>query len=309
MEKFKTFYEIAYSFVRKIKYDHVSSFAGHAALFMLMALFPMLMFIMSMLKYLPIDWSDALENLLVMMPAGFTPFLKQILEEAYTESTTVALRYATMIVMLYCAARGVYAVVVGMNAVYGIREERNTLLVYLISAVYVIGLFVMIGLMLVLIVLGNRLFSTLIQFFPWLGGFHAIFRYGKYLCMFAVLLLFFLTLYMTMPNRKSKIRYELPGTFFTAVVWLIFSWAFSFYIENFGNYSITYGSLATIVVFIVWLYGTMNIIFIGGEINVVLRVFMEYGYNYRRAYEFFDDEYHGDLFKGNALEHLDTLKK
>lgn len=49
------------------------------------------------------------------------------------------------------------------------------------------------------------------------------------------------------------------------------------------------------VIFILWLYGTMNIVFVGAEINVVLRKFAEYGYNYKRAYEYYKDKYHGEL--------------
>ncbi|MDE6920257.1 MAG: YihY/virulence factor BrkB family protein, partial [Lachnospiraceae bacterium] len=81
----------------------------------------------------------------------------------------------------------------------------------------------------------------------------------------------------------------------------VYSWAFSFYISNFANYSVTYGSLATVVIFILWLYGTMNIIFVGAEMNVVLRKYAEYGYNYRRAYEYYKDKYHGELLRQKGI--------
>jgi membrane protein len=96
---------------------------------------------------------------------------------------------------------------------------------------------------------------------------------------------------MNVPNRKSKIRYEIPGAVFSTIVWLVYSWAFSFYISNFANYSATYGSLATIVIFILWLYWTMNIVFVGAEINVVLRKFAEYGYNFKLVYRYFKNIY------------------
>lgn len=114
---------------------------------------------------------------------------------------------------------------------------------------------------------------------------------------------------MTVPNRKSKLRYEFWGAVFSTVTWLGFSWAFSFYIGHYANYSVTYGSLATIVIFILWLYGTMNIVFIGAEINVVLKTFVDYGYNYRSAYAYYKNEYQGDLLKGNVLEHFEFMKR
>ena len=287
----QTVYDITFSFITKVKYDHVSSFAGHAALFLLMSLFPMAMFCISMFSYLPIDTVRFTQYLINIIPEGFTPLLNQILEEAYAESTTM-MKSFTIIVMLFCASKGVYAVIIGMNAVYGIRETRSTPLLYALAVSYVVILFAAIGLMMVLIVLGNNIFNWLLQFVPGLSVFSSLFRYGKY---------FFLLIYMNVPNRRSKIRYEFFGALFSTIAWLVFSWAFSFYISNFGNYSVTYGSLATVVIFILWLYGTMNIIFVGAEMNVVLRKFAEYGYNYQRAYAYYKDKYHGELLRQRGI--------
>lgn len=283
-------YGVSYSFVRKIKYDHVSSFAGHAALFLLMSLFPMAMYCISIFNYLPVDTGRFMEYVFSVIPEGLTPVLNQILEEAYAESTTMVKSF-TMLVMLFCASKGVYSVIIGMNAVYGIRETRGTAVLYILAIVYVVVFFFAMGLMMILIVLGNNIFNWLVQFVPGIAVFGTLFMYGKYLCMLVFLILFFLLIYMNVPNRKSKLGYEFAGALFSTVAWLVYSWAFSFYISNFANYSITYGSLATMVVFILWLYGTMNIIFVGAEINVVLRKFAEYGYNYKRAYEYFKEEY------------------
>ncbi|MEZ3445141.1 MAG: YihY/virulence factor BrkB family protein [Lachnospiraceae bacterium] len=296
----QTVYDITFSFITKVKYDHVSSFAGHAALFLLMSLFPMAMFCISMFSYLPIDTVRFTQYLINIIPEGFTPLLNQILEEAYAESTTM-MKSFTIIVMLFCASKGVYAVIIGMNAVYGIRETRSTPLLYALAVSYVVILFAAIGLMMVLIVLGNNIFNWLLQFVPGLSVFSSLFRYGKYLCMLVVLIIFFLLIYMNVPNRRSKIRYEFFGALFSTIAWLVFSWAFSFYISNFGNYSVTYGSLATVVIFILWLYGTMNIIFVGAEMNVVLRKFAEYGYNYQRAYAYYKDKYHGELLRQRGI--------
>lgn len=299
-KKIKTVYEITYSFITKVKYDHVSSFAGHAALFLLMSLFPMAMFCISMFSYLPIDTGRFTRYLINIIPEGFTPLLNQILAEAYAESTTM-MKSFTIIVMLFCASKGVYAVIIGMNAVYGIRETRGMLLLYVLAVSYVVIFFAAISLMMILIVLGNNIFNWLLQFLPGMAVFSDLFRYGKYLCMVVFLIVFFLMIYMNVPNRRSKIRYEFLGALFSTIAWLVYSWAFSFYISNFANYSVTYGSLATVVIFILWLYGTMNIIFVGAEMNVVLRKFAEYGYNYKRAYEYYKDKYHGELLRQQGI--------
>ncbi len=299
-KEIRLIYEIAYSFVSKVKYDHVSSFAGHADLFLLMSLFPMAMYCISVFSYLQIDTARFTRYLMNIIPEGSMPLVNQILEEAYAGSTAMMQSFS-IIVMLFCASKGVYAVIIGMNAVYGIRETRGTPLLYALAVSYVVIFFAVIGLMMVLIVLGNNIFNWLLQFVPGMAVFSNLFRYGKYLCMIVLLILFFLLIYMNVPNRRSKIRYEFFGSLFSAIAWLVYSWAFSFYISNFANYSVTYGSLATVVIFILWLYGTMNIIFVGAEMNVVLRKFAEYGYNYRRAYEYYKDKYHGELLRQKGI--------
>lgn len=226
-KEIKLIYEIAYSFVRKVKYDHVSSFAAHAALFLLMSLFPMAMYCIAVFSYLPIDIGRFSQYLLTVIPESFSPLLNHILMEAHAESTA-ALKSVTMITMLFCASKGVYAVIIGMNAVYGIRETRGMPLLYALAVSYVVIFFAAIGLMMVLIVLGNHIFNWLIQLVPRLAVFTNLFRYGKYLCMIVFLIVFFLLIYMNVPNRKSKIRYEIFGALFSTAVWLVYSWAFSF---------------------------------------------------------------------------------
>lgn len=295
LERLENIGNLIYGFVRKVKYDHVSSFAGYGALFILMSLFPMMMYFVSLIRYIPVDTSMLTEYAVKVIPESFTPILMQIYDEVRAQDTTTFFKSFAIIGTLICASKGVYALIIGMNAVYGIRETRGMVLLYAISVVYVLGFFAIIGLMIVLIVLGNNIFHLITRFVPEIMVFEPLFRYGKYLCMLILLAVFFLVLYINIPNRKSKIRYELPGAFFTTVVWLVFSWAFSFYISNFGNYSVTYGSLATIVIFILWLYGSMNIILVGAELNVVLRKYAEYGYNYKMAFSYYEDEYDDDF--------------
>lgn len=288
------FIEILLSFGRKLKYDYVSCFAGNAALFILMSLFPMVMYCVSVFQYIPYDMAALMKYLLEIMPDSLVPFVNELANEAYSETST-AMQSVTILVTLFCASKGVYAIIIGMNAVYGIRETRNYVILYALAVGYMVALFGVLGMTMVLIVLGNTIFGALLEFVPAIVHFKSLFSVGKYACMLVILLLLLLLVYLNVPNRKSKLRYEIPGAFFATVVWLVFSSVFSFYIDNYAHYSATYGSLATIVIFILWLYGTMYIVFIGAEINVVLRTFAEYGYNYKRAYQYYKDEYEGDL--------------
>ena len=88
-----------------------------------------------------------------------------------------------------------------------------------------------------------------------------------------ILILFFLVLYMFVPNRKSKILYELPGAIATSAGWIGFSYLYSFYIDHMSNFTNTYGSLTAVVLLMLWLYACMYMLLLGGELNVYLRSF------------------------------------
>lgn len=290
----KDIVEAVISFTRKIRYDYVSSFSAHAALFLLVSIFPMLMFFVSVFQYLPINTGLVLQYFMSIVPGTLVDFLKALLEEAYAEETG-AIRSLTFLVTLVCASKGVYAIIIGMNAIYGIRETRNFVILYAIAVIYVVAFFTIIGLLMLFVIFGSHIYERLIALVPEFVKFGFLFSAWKYIFLAVILFIFFLMLYLNMPNRKSKVRYELSGAVFSTIVTVAFSWVFSFYIENYADYARTYGSLATIVIFILWLYGTMYIVFTGAEINVVIRKFAEYGYNYHRAYEYYNNEYEGDL--------------
>ena len=83
----------------------------------------------------------------------------------------------------------------------------------------------------------------------------------------AVFLFTFVGLYTIVPAKKQKPRQQLPGAVFTAVGWLIFSYAFSIYFTHFSNFSYMYGSLTAVVLLMLWLYICICILFVGAELN------------------------------------------
>ena len=88
----------------------------------------------------------------------------------------------------------------------------------------------------------------------------------RFLVIWLIMTLLFAAVYAYVPNKKLRFRAQMPGAVFTAVVWSIFSWGFSIYVERINNLS-TYGSLSIIVIIMLWLYFCIYIILIGAHIN------------------------------------------
>ena len=85
-----------------------------------------------------------------------------------------------------------------------------------------------------------------------------------------IIFIVFIVLYSVAPNVKTKLKSVLPGAVFTSIIWLAGSFGFGWYISNFGNYSKTYGSIAGIIILLLWLYITSFIIIVGAEINAII---------------------------------------
>ena len=127
---------------------------------------------------------------------------------------------------------------------------------------------------LVLSVFGNSLSVIVYEHIPFMSKvMNFIIRIRT--CLTLVVLTFFWDLvYKFLPNRsnrgKTTLQKQLPGAFFTASGWLLLSFFFSVYLDIFTGFTSMYGSFTTIILIMLWLYGCMYIILLGGEINAIL---------------------------------------
>ena len=119
-------------------------------------------------------------------------------------------------------------------------------------------------------VFGSKFNDFICSMFPNITGLVYIISSLRYILGFAMLVLFFTLLYKMLPNGKIKFTKQVPGAVLASGGWVAFSFAFSFFVENFSNYANIYGSLSAIIVFMLWLYTCMYILFIGAEINLIL---------------------------------------
>lgn len=257
------------TFTIKLRDDSVSAFAAQAAFFIILSFFPFLMFLLTLLNYLPISTKEFQEVLTQLFPGSISQTIQGIIAELVIKASGAVLSL-TVVLALWSASRGMMALVRGLNAVYRHKETRNYFLIRGVSMLYTLVFAGLLIATLILLVFGNQLYHFIITKLPFLGTFALIIMNLRTLVIMAILTLFFLLMYMIIPNRKSKIIFELPGAILTAAGWLGFSYLFSFYIDHMGNFSYIYGSLTALAVCMLWLYFCMYILFIGAEVNMVL---------------------------------------
>lgn len=254
---------------RKFRDDHVGAYAGQATLFIIISLFPFLMFLLTLIQFLPITESNIMIIVDEIFPTNLSPMFIGIISEVFDKGTTTVIS-VTAITALWSASRGFLTIAKGLNNVYGIKETRNYILTRISATLYTLVFAVIIVITLIFLVFGNRIYYLIENLVPILKDAALLVISLRAVVGFAILVVFFLLLYLAVPNRKGKVVNELPGAIITAAGWMVFSYLYSFYIDNMANMSDTYGSLTAIVLLMLWLYFCMYILFIGAEVNVIL---------------------------------------
>ncbi len=270
MAYIRTFVSMIRLFIKKLKEDSVSAYAAQAAFFIMVSFFPFSMFLLTMIQYLPITERDLSSMVSDVLPDAISPFIFDLLSEVYHSSTTAVVS-ATLLTTLWAASKAFYSLIYGLNAVYKIPENRNYFILRFRAFIYTFIFAIMLLATLLLLGFGNSIAYMLNTAFPMLQDATLLIISLRTSCIMCILILFFLFLYMVIPNHHSRIFFELPGAILTSVGWIGFSYLYSFYIDHMASFSNTYGSLTAVVLLMLWLYACMYMLLIGGEINDLLR--------------------------------------
>lgn len=267
--KFFLLYQNLKKLMDYFKKTALSAFAGQAAFFMMLSFFPFLMFLLSLLRYTPFSETTLLKQASQFVPVSFREFLGNMISEIYNIHAGTILPI-TIITAIWLGSKAFLSFIHGLNSVYELEETRNYFVMRIYSFFYTIIFAIIIVIMLTVIVFGNKLYFSIKQHFPFTEkSLISIINLRAFLSL-GVLFLFFWLLYIILPNRKTKCINQLPGAFVASLGWLIFSYVYSFYVDNISNYSKFYGAMTTIALLMLWLYACMYILFLGGVLNHIL---------------------------------------
>lgn len=257
------------SFSTKVKEDNINAFSAQAAFLIMLSFFPFIMFLLTLLQYLPFSQETMLNFCLNLFPEAINGVITVLVTELYASSSGTLLSI-TVVTAVWMAGKGFLALVQGLNSVYNIKENRNYFRLRIVAMLYTVVFAIIMVILLTLFVFGNQLILWLTNNFPITKDFGLLMLSIRTIVVLTILVLFFLAMYLFIPNRNSRLLAELPGAIVSAAGWVGFSLLYSFYIDNMSNMAATYGSLTAIVLCMLWLYACMFITFIGAEINSVL---------------------------------------
>ncbi len=255
---------IWWDFSDKMKKKNIAAYAASTAFFFFLSLVPMLMVICTVLPYTPLTEENLVTAVTEVTPEAVDSLATELIVEVYQKSAG-ALSVA-IIATIWSAGKGVLALMRGLNAINDVEEKRNYLAIRVIASFYTVVMLVVLILFLFVMVFGNQLVNLILHRVPQMQYLMSFYMEFRFLLVWALMTWLFAAVYAYVPDKRLRLKEQIPGACFTSVVWSAFSWGFSLYISRSGAYSI-YGSMSIIIIVMIWMYLGMYIVMIGAYIN------------------------------------------
>ena len=249
----------------RIDRDRLDSTAAHGAFFLLISFLPFVAFLLTLMQR--IHFSDGvtlIEAALQIFPDSVAVYLETLLPDPIHSSGVLPV---AVIAAVWSSSMGMLAIIKGLDQIFQVEDPRGFIRLRLTAVVYVIIFAAVLILAAALLVFGSSVYQFMLNHVsPLLAR---ILIQFKSLAGFVMLFLFFILLYSGVPRRRTKFTHIVAGSAFSAGGWVLFSCFFSIFVENFSDFSI-YGSLATLVILMFWLFSCMYIVFLGAEVTMWL---------------------------------------
>lgn len=259
-------YQILENLFINIKNDDILHHSQSMAFSFTLAVFPAIIFLFSLLPYIPIPQFQ--ENIMELL--GELSMLEQV---QHTVSDIISrprgdLLSFSMIMSLFLATNGMVELSQTFNKIYRTVENRSYFKTRLVATLLTTGMGVVIFIAVILLIVGEFILDFLIDNDILTQD---IMLFGIVSLRFTVLLLLFLFaisfIYFFAPALHNRWKFISIGSVFASIVSLLISYIFSIYINNFGTYNKLYGSIGAMIALMIWIYFISVILLIGFEVN------------------------------------------
>ena len=255
----------------EIQEDDVFGRAAQLAYYFLLALFPLLLFMTSVIG-LVLGSGTGLRHKLFsylsqLLPSSAFQLIDSTMYEVSAASGGGKLTFG-ILAALWAASNGMGAITEALNVAYDVKETRPWWKQRLTAVSLTLGLSVLIISALILVLYGGRLAEFLAGNFGFDQAFLIAWKVAQWPIALAFMVLAFALIYYFAPDvREQKWAWLTPGAAIGVTLWLLVTFGFRTYLHYFDSYSKTYGALGAVIVLMLWLYLTGAAILIGGELN------------------------------------------
>lgn len=252
------------------KKHYLTAFSGQMAYFFVLSFFPLLIFVLSIISKLNLNYDFIVEAFMNFLPGNISVLIMDFISQKLDTGSSAVLSISGL-TMLYSSSRAVGALQRAINAAYEVVENRHFVIVKLMGMFYTL-MFTLI------IVLSAFVPSLVINVVTSVASFLelsldqnilSLFQYFRNILLFSMFIIVIVSIYAFLPNKKMHLYDIFPGTFFSVLGFTGTNLIFSKVVVQLTDYSILYGSLSAVIAFMIWVYFLSTIIILGAEINAI----------------------------------------
>lgn len=251
--------------------DGVSEIGAQLTYYLILSVFPFLIFFLSILKFTPLADAGVLERLLAVLPGDTQKILYDIISEIMRKGNFALLSFGA-IGALWSSSNGIMSIIKSVNRAFDLEESRPFWKLRGLSIIFTISLYIVLIIAFSILIFGEVFFNLIFISYTWPS--YVIWKILKIIIPLLFMGLMLSFLYKFSPSIKEGIEVKfsetIPGSVFASIGIILFSSIFSFYVNNFGNYSKSYGSIGGLIVLLIWLYSISIVIVLGAEVNATL---------------------------------------
>ena len=238
-----------------------------------LALFPAIIFFFTIIPFVPIEdfQPTLLQTLQDVIPNTLWTHVNSTLEDIITRPRSDLLSLG-FVLALYFATNGINTIIEGFNSTYHGLETRSWFRQRLVAIFLLFTISFLVIIVISLFIIGNYVMDWLVKENILTDSFTIIvIQIIRWILIVTLFLFTNSFLYYLAPAKKKEFRFISAGSTLSTVLLILTTFGFNFYIENFGRYNALYGSIGTLLVFMLWIFFNANIVLVGFELNASIR--------------------------------------
>ena len=257
--------------IRRYSAHNVSTTSAYMAYYWVLAFFPFIIFLISLLSYTKIPVGVLLLYISEIVPDSLVPVIEDTIKQFILYRSTALISVGGL-VTLWSAGTAVNALTRGIHIAYNSKYIKPFWQARVIALVYTVLLALLLIVLMVGLVFGNRLGDYLFGILDMKKGiFMPIWNITRLIMPFIALIVVLYIIYKFIPRKYLRDASVWPGVIFTSLGWYAFSLIFSIYVDNYSKYNQLYGSIGSVFILLIWLYGSCTLLVLGAEINAQIQ--------------------------------------
>ena len=255
-------------FTDGISRKNINAHAAASAFYMFLSLVPFIAIVTAIIPRTGLSQETLFYTIERYIPTA----LQSIIETAITDIYFApgAILPLSILIAVWLSSRAFSALIRGIEDIADAPKYSSFLRRSLTACIYTVGIIAVMIILLALMVFGRQIYQLISSELPGISPALKMLIKLRFLVVFFVLAAVFLAIYLGTPGMKLRFTALIPGAAAASGAWLLFTWLFSLFIVYGGAYS-TYGSLAAIIISLLWMYWCMYIILLGAYINVFIQ--------------------------------------